>query len=111
MYPIPQVLNTPDTPDDAIDDELPPPLINIVDPERVRRFLTGEPMKDADHDRGGHGDHGPLLPTACGKTPIPRREIGALGRHGRMRQLGQRRPEGTVALAGVTRALLARTFI
>jgi hypothetical protein len=34
MYPIPQVLNTPD---DAVDDELPPLLIKIVGPERFCR--------------------------------------------------------------------------
>jgi hypothetical protein len=92
MYPIPQVLNTPD---DAVDDEPPPPLINIVGPVLVIRF-----MKDAGHHRVGHGDDGPRLSTACGKAPIQRREIGALGMHGRMRQLGQDRPEGTVPLAG-----------
>lgn len=53
MYSIPQVLNTPD---DAVDEELPLSLINIVGPELVIRFLTGEPMKGADHDRMGHGD-------------------------------------------------------
>jgi transposase len=66
---------------------------------------------DADHNRVRHSDDGPRLPTACGETLIPRREISVLGIHGRMRQLGQDRPEGTVAFAGFTWALLARTFI
>ena len=51
MYPIPQVLNTPD---DAVNEELPTLLIKIVGPELAIRFLTGEPMKGADHDRMGH---------------------------------------------------------
>jgi hypothetical protein len=90
MHPIPQALKAPGEP---VNGALPPPLINIVAPELVIRFLTGEPMKDADHARVGHGDDGPRLPTACGETLIPRREISVLGIHGRMRQLGQDRVE------------------
>ena len=108
MHPIPQALNAPGEP---VNGELPPPLINIVAPELGIRFLTGAQMKDADPDRVGHGDDGPRLPTACGETLIPRREIGPLGLHGCMCQLGQDRPEGTGALAGFTGALLARPVI
>src|SRR5215831_17172715 len=84
MHPIPQVRHAPGEP---VDSELPPSLIKIAGPELAIWFLTGEPMKDADHDRVCHGDDGPLLPTACGETLIQRRERGVLGMHGRMRQL------------------------
>jgi len=106
MHPIPQVLNASGEP---VDGELPPPLIKIVGPECVIRFLTGEHMKDTDHDRVGHGDDGLLLPTAYGETLIQRREIGALGMHGRMRQLGQDRPEGLVIL-GLADLMLVTDF-
>jgi hypothetical protein len=75
MHPIPQVLNASGEP---VDGELAPSLIKIVVPELVIWFLTGEHMKDTDHDRVGHGDDGPLLPKACSETLIQRREIGVL---------------------------------
>ena len=59
-------------------------------------LLPGEHIKSTDHDRMGHGDDGPLLPTTCCETVIQRGEIRVLGPHGSMRQLGQDGPEGAL---------------
>src|SRR5262249_35747685 len=104
MHTISQVLNPSGEP---INGELPPPFVKIVGPQFAVRFLTGEHMKSTDHHRVCHGDDGSLLPTAYCETVIQRREIGVLGPHGRMRQLGQDGSQGAIALTGFARASLA----
>src|SRR5215813_658208 len=108
MYAIPEMLNPPGQPIHCV---VSSSLVKIVGPSFAVGFLAGEHVKSTAHDRVGHRDHGPILPTTCREALIQRREIRPLGPDGGMGELCQDGPEGAIPLAGFARALLARTVI
>jgi hypothetical protein len=108
MHPIPEMLDPPGKPIHGV---VSSSLIKIVGPSCAVGFLAREHVKDTAHDRVGHGDHRPMLPTTCREALRQRRERRPLGPDGGMDEWGQDGAEGAIPLAGFARALLARTCI
>ena len=93
MHPIPERLNPPGEPIYGV---VSSSLINRGGPSCARGFLAREHGKDTAHERMGHGDQRPILPTPCREALIQRRERRPLGPYGGMGALGQGGSQGTM---------------
>ena len=95
MHLVPEMLNPPGEPIYCV---VSSSLIKIVGPSFAIGFLAREHVKDTTHDRVGHSDNRPILPTPCREALIQRREICPLGPYGGMGELGQDGSEGAIPI-------------